>query len=143
MPDPATPKTAAEHAKDAAASAAAASTYARAAAASAASAEASAAEAVAAAAKVPPVAVPGTEYPKMMTEEVDIDDPKHKGKKIKRTVPKHFPEGHPKAGELMIFQSKKDEEESGKGKSTLSSPRPGPAVFPPDPVYPLPDRGDH
>ena len=109
-----TPKTAAEHAKDAVTSSTAASVYARAASGSAASAEASAVAAVAAAAKVPPVAAPGTEYPKMVTEEVQVDDPRHPGKKVKRTVPKHFPEGHPKAGQIMIFQSKKDEEESGK-----------------------------
>ena len=76
----------------------------------------------------------------MVTEEVEVDDPKHTGKKVKRTVPKHFPEGHPKAGELMIFQCKKDEEESGKARPLQWrhswSPRP-------DPVYPPPDVDNH
>ncbi len=50
-----------------------------------------------------------TEYPKMLTQEVEVDHPRFG--KIKRVVPMRYLHSHPNAGQFVVFQNKKAEEE--------------------------------
>ena len=51
--------------------------------------------------------MPENEYPKMLSKEIEIDNPL--GGKIKRLVPLRYAAGAPKAGQLVVFHDEHEE----------------------------------